>query len=55
MRHLKKSLVPYGIGDGAIWYYGEDLMLLDNRRDASEIGVRRAGPGEPDRDGQGMA
>ena len=38
MRHLKKSLVPYGIGDGAIWYYGEDLMLLDNRRDASEIG-----------------
>ena len=38
MRHLKKSLVPYGIGDGAIWYYGEDLMLLENRRDASEIG-----------------
>lgn len=38
MRHMKKSLIPYGIGEGEIEYCGENLMELDARKDASEIG-----------------
>lgn len=38
LRHMKKSLVPYGAGEGEILYNGENLMLLDNRKDASQIG-----------------
>lgn len=44
LRQLKKNLVPYGRMEGDVFYCGEPIMELDDRRSAAEIGFVQQNP-----------
>lgn len=44
LKHLKKNLMPYGQLEGDIFYGGQPLQDLDDRRSASEIGFVQQNP-----------
>ena len=44
LKHMKKNLTPYGNFDGDVLYCGEQVVDLDDRKNASEIGFVQQNP-----------
>jgi len=44
LKHMKKNLTPYGNFDGDVLYCGEEVVDLDDRKNASEIGFVQQNP-----------
>ena len=44
LRHMKKSLIPYGTFTGSVTYNGKEIMDLDDRVSAAEIGFVQQNP-----------
>ena len=44
MRHIKKTMMPYGKKSGAVYYDGIPVEDLDDRREVSEIGFVQQNP-----------
>ncbi|MCR4956883.1 MAG: ATP-binding cassette domain-containing protein [Lachnospiraceae bacterium] len=44
LRHMKKKLIPYGMMEGEVCYYGKNVTELEDRVAASEIGFVSQNP-----------
>lgn len=44
LRHMKKSLVPYGVFSGSVTYNGTEIMDLSDRVSAAEVGFVQQNP-----------
>ena len=44
LRHLKKTMMPYGTKEGTVYYDGEPLEEIEDRKEVSEIGYVQQNP-----------
>lgn len=46
MRQMKKNLIPYGAKEGAVLFMGQDVLEMDDRKSAEQIGFVIQNPSE---------